>query len=273
MKQVKLIIANTQTDTVYFNYGDDYSDVTRIFVEDHSPWEEVEDEYFYDLVNFVNEYNRCKKGERRNSFAFLVEKDQKISAQQVITEIRIKREEAIKKQKEEERKRKEAAEKAKRERELKISVDNTQEKWYIDRMKEEIEMARQYLEKEKNGTLDLENLSEDEKQMRIFSEAYDKSGLAEIVTNHPEYLRCINALCRHAQCFEPTQEMVDIAISHAERMIDAEKEFENAVIEIAGGENQVEDFKFFAPDMQNPDELLKAATQMLNGEGNELRKC
>ena len=109
--------------------------------------------------------------------------------------------------------------------------------------------------------------------MRIFSEAYDKSGLAEIVTNHPEYLRCINALCRHAQCFEPTQEMVDIAISHAERMIDAEKEFENAVIEIAGGENQVEDFKFFAPDMQNPDELLKAATQMLNGEGNELRKC
>lgn len=74
-------------------------------------------------------------------------------------------------------------------RELKISVDNTQEKWYIDRMKEEIEMARQYLEKEKNGTLDLENLSEGEKQMRIFSEAYDKSGLADIVDSQGKELR------------------------------------------------------------------------------------
>ena len=51
------------------------------------------------------------------------------------------------------------------------------------------------------------------------------------------------------------------------------KNFKNAVTKIAGGENQVEDFKFFAPDMKNPDELLKAATQMLNGEGKELRKC
>jgi predicted translin family RNA/ssDNA-binding protein len=50
-------------------------------------------------------------------------------------------------------------------------------------------------------------------------------------------------------------------------------DFQNAVIETAGGEDQVEDFKFFAPDMKNPDELLKAATQMLNGKGEELREC
>lgn len=139
MKQVKLIIANTQSDTVFFNHGDDYSDVTRIFVEDHSQWEEVEDDDFYDLIDFVNDYNRYKKGERRDSFAFLVEKDQRISAAAAIAEIRIKREKAIKKQKEEELKRKEAAEKAKRERELKkIAKTEAQKRQLLEQLKQEL---------------------------------------------------------------------------------------------------------------------------------------
>lgn len=139
MRQVKLIIANTQTDTVYFNYGDDYSDVTRIFVEDHSPWEEVEDKDFYELVHFVNEYNRYRKSVRRNDFAFLIVKDQQISAQQAITEIRAKRAEELEKQKEKQRKNKEAAEKAKRERELKkLAKTEAQKRQLLERLKQEL---------------------------------------------------------------------------------------------------------------------------------------
>jgi hypothetical protein len=47
-------------------------------------------------------------------------------------------------------------------------------------LEESMEIARQYLEKEKNGTLDLNNLTEDEQQMRMFSKAYDESGLGEL---------------------------------------------------------------------------------------------
>lgn len=92
----------------------------------------------------------------------------------------------------------------------------------------EIEIAKQFLEKEKNGTLDLNNLTEDEQQMRMFSELYDKSGLGEA--------------------------------------------FANAVLGVVG-DDQLEDYKFFAPDMKDGDELLKAATQMLKEKGEELREC
>jgi hypothetical protein len=85
-------------------------------------------------------------------------------------------------------------------------------------LEESMEIARQYLEKEKNGTLDLNNLTEDEQQMRMFSKAYDESGLGKLFTD--------------------------------------------AVVEIAGSEDQLEDYKFFAPDMKDGDELLKAATRL-----------
>ena len=70
MKQVKLIIANTETDTVYFNYGDDYSDITRVFVEDHSPWEEVDDDGAYELEDDIKksreeERKRKEEAERK----------------------------------------------------------------------------------------------------------------------------------------------------------------------------------------------------------------
>ena len=139
MKQVKLIIANTQTDTVYFNYGDDYSDVTRIFVEDHSPWEEVENSDYYDLLDFVNEYNRFKNKSQRCDFAFLIVKDQQISAQQAIAEIRKKRNEQLKKEKEEALKRKEAAEKAKHEREMeKLAKTKEQKLKLLEQLKQEL---------------------------------------------------------------------------------------------------------------------------------------
>lgn len=95
-------------------------------------------------------------------------------------------------------------------------------------LEESMEIARQFLEKEKNGTLDLNNLTEDEQQMRMFSELYDKSGLGEA--------------------------------------------FANAVLGVVG-DDQLEDYKFFAPDMKDGDELLKAATQMLKEKGEELREC
>jgi len=96
-------------------------------------------------------------------------------------------------------------------------------------LEESMEIARQYLEKEKNGTLDLNNLTEDEQQMRMFSKAYDESGLGEL--------------------------------------------FADAVLGVVGDDDQLEDYKFFAPDMEDGDELLKAATQMLKGKREELREC
>jgi hypothetical protein len=114
MKQVKLIIASTFKDAVYFNYGDDYSDITRVLVEDHSPWEEVDDMKFNALEEFVRNYNYNKKNKNK-SFAFIIEKPKQIPAQQAIDEIlrirnerlemdRIAREKA---EKERERKRRE----------------------------------------------------------------------------------------------------------------------------------------------------------------------
>jgi hypothetical protein len=117
MPQVKLIIADRFYDTVYFNYGDDYSDITRILVEDHSPWEEVSDDDIYDLQTFVSDFNNLKKSS--GQFAFLINKDKQISAQSAIKKIVKKREDELKKQKEAERLRKEKAEKAKQERQMK----------------------------------------------------------------------------------------------------------------------------------------------------------
>ena len=90
MKQVKLIIASTFKDTVYFNYGDDYSDITRVLVEDHSPWEEVDNDEFYTLEEFVRNYNN-KRG--NTSFAFIVEKAKQISSQSAIEQILKKKKE------------------------------------------------------------------------------------------------------------------------------------------------------------------------------------
>ena len=135
MYQVKLIIANTQTDTVYFNHGDDYSDIVRIFVEDHSPWEEVDD--LYELQSFVKEYNRDNK-KRRMDFAFLIINDQQISAQEAIATILAKKERLLKKEQNEARIRKEAMEKAAQERTIKkMEKTKAQKRKLLEQLKQE----------------------------------------------------------------------------------------------------------------------------------------
>jgi hypothetical protein len=121
--KVKLIIANTQSETVYFNYGDDCSDVTRVLVEDHSPWEEVDD--LHELELFVRDFNNIKN---KPNFAFLIVCDEQISAQSAIKVIRKKREDYIRKQKEAEEKRKELIEKKKQEAKLKKLAKTKEEK-------------------------------------------------------------------------------------------------------------------------------------------------
>ncbi len=135
MAQVKLIIATTNTDTVYFNYGDDYTDITRIFVEDHSPWEEVDD--VYELQNFVSDYNLNNK--KNGSFAFLVIKEQQMSAQTAIKQIVEKRKAEHKKYQEEEKKRKELAEKKKEEAKLKkLAKTKEQKRKLLEQLKAEL---------------------------------------------------------------------------------------------------------------------------------------
>jgi len=133
--QVKLIIANTQTDTVYFNYGDDYSDITRIMIEDHSLWEEVED--IYELQDFVEDYNRNNK--KTGSFAFLIIKDEQITAQSAIESIRKKRKDIIEKAEAKEEKRKELAEKKKEEARLKkLAKTQEQKRLLFEQLKKEL---------------------------------------------------------------------------------------------------------------------------------------
>ena len=136
MKQVKLIIASTFKDTVYFNYGDDYSDITRVLVEDHSPWEEVDNDEFYTLEEFVRNYNN-KRG--NTSFAFLIEKPKQISAQSAIEQIlKKKKEQAERDRKEMERIEKER-ERKKQEREMKKLAKTKEDKRkLLEKLKEEL---------------------------------------------------------------------------------------------------------------------------------------
>jgi hypothetical protein len=137
MKQVKLIIANTETDTVYFNYGDDYSDITRVLVEDHSPWEEVEDDDLYQLEDFVRNFNLPKN--KNKSFAFLVVKQEQITAQSAIDFIVKKRQDERNKCLEAERKRKEEAERKKKENEMKKLAKTKEQKiLLLEQLKKEL---------------------------------------------------------------------------------------------------------------------------------------
>jgi regulator of replication initiation timing len=104
--------------------------------------------------------------------------------------------------------------------------------------------------------------------------------ILEVLRHHDKLSQSIRIIENE---LETLRQNIPRAADEIERLREENKElkkqlkkfddFQNAVIETAGGADQVEDYKFFAPDMKNPDELLKAATQMLNGEGKELRKC
>lgn len=134
--QVKLIIANTNTDTIYFNYGDDCNDITRVFVEDHSPWEEVDIDEYYILKEFVKDFNAKKS---RKQFALLINKDEQISAQSAIDTIIKKREKQRKEYEEAERKRKEEAERKKKEKELKkLAKTQEQKRLLLEQLKQEL---------------------------------------------------------------------------------------------------------------------------------------
>jgi hypothetical protein len=139
MRQVKLIIATTFTDTVWFNYGDDYSDITRVMVEDHSPWEEVDEMGFSELEQFVRDFNN--NSWKNKAFAFLIQKEKQICAESAIKQIVEKREAVLKKAKEEERKRKELAEKKKAESKLKRLAKTKEQKLKLfEQLKEELKL-------------------------------------------------------------------------------------------------------------------------------------
>jgi len=136
--KVKLIIARTKTETVYFNYGDDYSDVNRVLVEDHSPFEEVD--YDHDLLCFINDFNNDKNNKKEGRFAFLINMEDQVSPQSAIEHIVEKRKDELEKERERERKAAEEREKKKRERELKKLAKTKAEKLaLLEQLKKELE--------------------------------------------------------------------------------------------------------------------------------------
>jgi hypothetical protein len=136
MKQIKLIIATSTNNTIYFNEGEDYSDITRIMVEDHSPWEEIDDDEYYSLIDFVKDFNSSKK--RYNSFAFLIEKDKQISAQEAIKFVVDKRSKELEKIREQQRVEEERREQRKRERDLKkLAKTKEQKLQLLEQLKKE----------------------------------------------------------------------------------------------------------------------------------------
>lgn len=137
MKQVKLIIANTQSNTIFFNYGDDYNDITRILIEDHSPWEEVDNDEVNDILDFVNQFNIDKN--RGKSFAFLIIKDDQMSAKSAIKIIHKKREKEKARLEEENRKRYTEAQKRKEDiAAKKLAKTREQKLKLIEQLKKEL---------------------------------------------------------------------------------------------------------------------------------------
>lgn len=137
--KVKLIVARTMNDTVFFNYGDDYSDITRVLVEDHSPFEEVDHQGLEDLKKFVEQYNLWARKDRNDHFMFLIESAHEISAQATIKAIRDKRGAEAKEYAAKQAKAKEIREKAaaakKAEKELKTLA---QKKKQLEKLKQEL---------------------------------------------------------------------------------------------------------------------------------------
>lgn len=133
---VKLIIANT-SKRLYVDLNGDYADITRIFVEDHSPWECVTTQEKYDLLDFVRDYNNSKLT-KNGSFAFLICKEEQMSAQQAIEVIKQKREKRMAEEKEQERKYRAALEKAKKENAMKkLAKTKEQKRKLLAQLKEE----------------------------------------------------------------------------------------------------------------------------------------
>lgn len=130
--RVKLLIANTSgsgADRFKSYYDEDGGDLNRIFVEDHSPWEEIEDGTLVDLEIFVEDFNRTEK----NKFAFLIIEREQISAQSAIQSIIDK-------------KRKQQEKRAQDRLALELKFKQEQEKRAAAKKEKEIEKARKLLE-------------------------------------------------------------------------------------------------------------------------------
>jgi hypothetical protein len=135
--KVKLIIASTFIDSIPFNYCDEYQEITRVIVDDHSPWEEIDTEDFYVLKNFVEEYNRNKKN--KGSFAFIIQPLRQIPAQQAIDEIVRIRNERLEMARIEREKSEKERERKRQEREMKKLAKTKEEKRkLLEKLKEEL---------------------------------------------------------------------------------------------------------------------------------------
>lgn len=113
--KIKLVKVKTATETVFFNYGDDYNDVCRHLVESYSDFEEVDLFQFDKIKNWVQQYNIDSKKRGGNEY-ILIATDEIITVKSVIADI-IKKEDEMKERwrlEEEKLQKKKEEEKAKR---------------------------------------------------------------------------------------------------------------------------------------------------------------
>ena len=111
--KIKLIKVKTLTETVTWNYGDDYSDVRRHLVEDYSDFEEVDIPKFSEIEGWVGNYNLNTK---KNGEYIIIVIDEIITVKSVIDDIIQKSKVAEQKRLNDEKVRREKAEEDKKNR-------------------------------------------------------------------------------------------------------------------------------------------------------------
>lgn len=109
--KIKLVKVKTLSETIAFNYGDDYSDVTRHIVENYSDFEEVTIFDLDKIREWVRQYNLQGKGE----YILLVE-NEIITVKSVLDDIIRVENERMEKRKEQDRKDQERREQEKQNR-------------------------------------------------------------------------------------------------------------------------------------------------------------
>lgn len=85
--KAKLIKVHVGTHTVFFNYGDDQTDVNRHIVSETSPWEEVDDNKFMQLQAFVNQQNVYCTTHLESYYYVLVTDDQPFTCSKAIEQM------------------------------------------------------------------------------------------------------------------------------------------------------------------------------------------
>jgi general stress protein CsbA len=129
--KIKLLKVKTNVSTITYNYGDDYSDITKHIVTNTTDFEEVTDNEYYKILTFVQQFNASVEAKRNQEY-FLIALDTVISVKDTISNI-------LQKEKEEQIKR----EDTERERQKKMMIEKEKRaKTKLERIQKQLEKAK-----------------------------------------------------------------------------------------------------------------------------------